>query len=249
MRVIIILVCMEWIAIPFAAATVVATLAGGALGLRLAHSLPTLMALTGGVVVAVALFDVLPEAFENLDDPAQVGLLAGAGFLGFFLAERVLVLHHRDDPEQARAHHQVGALGALGLSAHSFIDGLGIGLAFGLDTTTGVLVFIAVISHDFADGLNTVSFVLSQSEDRRQAKRWLAADAIAPLVGALVGSAISVSEQTLGGILAVYAGFFLYMGGTDLLPEAHSEHASWQRVALTVAGFAAVYAGTAIAGV
>jgi ZIP family zinc transporter len=44
---------------------------------------------------------------------------------------------------------------------HSFIDGLGIGLAFGLDSTTGFLVFIAVISHDFADGLNTVSFVLS----------------------------------------------------------------------------------------
>ena len=111
-------------------------------------------------------------------------MLAGAGFVAFFLAERVLVLHHRDDPDQARAHHQVGTLGALGLSAHSFVDGLGIGLAFGLDTATGVLVFIAVISHDFADGLNTVSFVLSQSEDRRKAKRWLAIDAVAPLVGA-----------------------------------------------------------------
>ncbi len=243
----IIIIKMDWIVLPFALATVAATLAGGALALRLAHSLPTLIALTGGVVVAVALFDVLPEAFEHFGDARGVGLLAGVGFLGFFLAERVLVLHHRDDPAQAHAHGQVGALGALGLSAHSFIDGLGIGLAFGLDTATGVLVFIAVISHDFADGLNTVSFVLSQSDDRRKAKRWLAVDALAPLAGALVGSAISVPEQTLGGILAVYAGFFLYMGGTDLLPAAHSSHASWARVALTVLGFAAVYAITAIA--
>jgi zinc transporter ZupT len=240
---------MEWIAIPFAAATVVATFAGGALGLRMAHSLPTLLALTGGVVVAVALFDVLPEAFESLDDPGQVGLLTGVGFIAFFLAERVLVLHHRDEPEQARAHHRVGTLGALGLSAHSFVDGLGIGLAFGLDTATGILVFIAVISHDFADGLNTVSFVLSQSDDRRQAKRWLAIDAFAPLVGAVVGGALAVSEQTLGALLAVYAGFFLYMGGTDLLPEAHSEHASWGRVALTIAGFSAIFAATTIGGV
>jgi ZIP family zinc transporter len=244
---IIIITSMEWIVLPFALATVAATLAGGALALRVAHSLPTLIALTGGVVVAVALFDVLPEAFEGVDDARTVGLLTGVGFVGFFLAERVLVLHHRDDPTQAQAHGQVGALGALGLSAHSFIDGLGIGLAFGLDTATGVLVFIAVISHDFADGLNTVSFVLKQSDDRRQAKRWLAIDALAPLAGALVGSAISVSEQTLGGILAVYAGFFIYVGGTDLLPEAHSEHPSWPRVALTVLGFAAVYAITAIA--
>jgi ZIP family zinc transporter len=240
---------MEWIAIPFGAATVAATFAGGALGLRLAHTLPTLMALTGGVVVAVALIDVLPEAFENLGDEREVGLLVAAGFVSFFLAERVLVLHHRDDPEQARAHHQVGTLGALGLSAHSFIDGLGIGLAFGVDAATGVLVFVAVVSHDFADGLNTVSFVLSQSEDRRKAKRWLTIDAFAPLAGATVGAAISVSDATLGTLLALYAGFFLYMGATDLLPEAHSEHASWSRVALTLAGFAFVLAATSIANV
>ncbi len=114
---------MEWIAIPFACATVVATFAGGALGLRLAHSLPTLMALTGGIVVAVALFDVLPESIEAVDDPQRVGALIGAGFIAFFLVERVLVLHHRDDPDQARAHAQVGAAAAFGLSVHSFIDG------------------------------------------------------------------------------------------------------------------------------
>jgi ZIP family zinc transporter len=207
------------------------------------------MALTGGIVVAVALFDVLPESIEAVDDPQRVSLLVGAGFIGFFLIERVLVLHHRDDPEHARAHARVGVFGALGLSVHSFIDGLGIGLAFGLDTATGVLVFIAVVSHDFADGLNTVSFVLSQSDDRRQAKRWLTIDAFAPLLGVIVGSAVTISEFSLGELLAVYTGFFIYMGATDLLPEAHGEHASWARVALTVAGFAAIYATTRIAGV
>ncbi len=240
---------MEWIAIPFALVTVVATFAGGALALRLSHSLPTLMALTGGIVVAVALFDVLPESIDAVDDAQRVATLVGIGFIAFFLAERVLVLHHRDDAEHARAHAQVGVLGALGLSVHSFIDGLGIGLAFGLDTATGVLVFIAVVSHDFADGLNTVSFVLSQSDDRRQAKRWLTIDAFAPLFGAIVGSAISISEFALGELLALYAGFFIYMGATDLLPEAHGEQASWARVALTVGGFAAIWAITRVAGV
>jgi ZIP family zinc transporter len=246
---IIILARMEWIAIPFALVTVVATFAGGALALRLAHSLPTLMALTGGIVVAVALFDVLPESIEAVDDPQRVTLLVGVGFIGFFLAERLVILHHRDDPAHARAHAQVGVLGALGLSIHSFIDGLGIGLAFGLDTATGVLVFIAVVSHDFADGLNTVSFVLSQSGDRRRAKRWLTIDAFAPLFGVLAGAAITISEFSLGQLLAVYTGFFIYMGATDLLPEAHGEHASWARVALTVAGFVGIYGITRIAGV
>ncbi|MBA2461645.1 MAG: ZIP family metal transporter [Actinobacteria bacterium] len=230
---------MSWVAIPLAGVTVLSTLAGGIVALRLARDLATAIALTGGVVVAVALFNVLPEAIEAVGDPQRVGLLVGAGFVFFFLAERALVLHHRDEPEQAKAHAQVGALGAAGLSVHSFIDGLGIGLAFGLDTTTGILVFLAVVSHDFADGLNTVGFVMRQSGDRARAIRWLAVDAAAPLVGAIVGATLSISEEHLGALLAVYAGFFLFMGATDLLPHAH-EHPSGKRVLLTVAGFAAI---------
>jgi ZIP family zinc transporter len=218
---------------------VLSTLAGGVVALRLARELGTAIALTGGVVVAVALFHVLPEAIESVGDPHRVGLLVGAGFVFFFLAERALVLHHRDEPEQARAHARVGALGAAGLSLHSFVDGLGIGLAFGLDTTTGLLVFLAVVSHDFADGLNTVSFVMRQSGERSRAIRWLAVDAVAPLVGAVVGAALTVDEEQLGSLLAVYAGFFLFMGATDLLPHAH-EHPSGKRVLLTLAGFGAI---------
>ncbi len=240
---------MEWIAIPLGIVVMAGTLAGGYLGLRFAHTLPTVLALSGGIVVAVAIFDVMPEAVELMGDPHDAALLIGAGFLGFFLLERVLVLHHRDDPEQARSHHQVGVAGALGLSAHSFIDGLGIGLAFGVNTETGLLVFLAVVAHDFADGLNTVSFVLSQSGDRKQAVRWLRVDAVAPVLGAIVGSAITISDVALGHILALYAGFFLYLGGTDLLPEAHHEHGSWGRVALTVLGFVFVFAISRIAHV
>jgi zinc transporter ZupT len=118
----------------------------------------------------------------------------------------------------------LGAAG-LSLSLHTFTDGVGIGLAFSVNAETGLLVLLAVVSHGFADGLNTVSFVLSQSGDRVRAKRWLRIDAFAPLLGAV-----------------------LYMGATDLLPAAHAhEHdgdGSWLRVALTMAGFAAIYGVT-----
>ncbi len=238
---------MNWVAIPLAGFTVASTFLGGLTALRYHRQLTTLIALTGGVVVAVALFDVLPEAINLLDDPRRVCLLVGAGFIAFFLAERILVLHHRDDSEQARAHAQVGALGAAGLSLHSFIDGLGIGLAFQVDNATGFLVFLAVVTHDFADGLNTVSFVLSQHQDRRRALAWLGIDALAPLVGAIVGTFVSISDYGLGHLLAVYAGFFLYMGATDLLPEAH-HHPSRLRVALTVLGFGATLVVARLAG-
>jgi ZIP family zinc transporter len=85
-----------------------------------------------------------------------------------------------------------------------------------------------------------VTFILRQGGSRKLALRWLVIVAVAPLLGALVGSAIDISEYTLGHLLAVYAGIFLYIGATDLLPEAH-EHSSVQRLAVTIAGFAAIF--------
>jgi ZIP family zinc transporter len=239
---------MPEVAIPLAALAVLAILAGGAVAIRLSHSLPTVVAFSGGIVVAVALLEVLPEAIESIGEAHDAVPMVAIGFLAFFLLERVLVLHHRDDPEQARAHHHVGVMGAAGLSLHTFTDGVGIGLAFSVNAETGLLVLLAVVSHGFADGLNTVSFVMSQSGDLSRAKRWLRIDALAPLAGAAVGSLVTVSDQTLGYFLALYAGFFLYMGATDLLPAAHAhEHdgeGSWLRVALTIAGFVAIYCVT-----
>lgn len=232
---------MAWVAIPLAALTTISTSLGGWVAIRVRRDLHTLIALTGGIVVAVALFDVLPEAIDAVGNARHTTWLVGAGFLGFFLAERALVLHHRDDDEQAQAHQHIGALGAAGLSVHSFVDGLGIGLAFHLSTGTGLLVFVAVVSHDFADGMNTVSFILRQGGGVRSALRWLALDAATPLAGAIVGSVVAISERNLGYLLAVYAGFFLFMGATDLLPEAH-EHPSRARVGLTVLGFVATAA-------
>ena len=148
------------------------------------------------------------------------------------------MLHHRDDDEHVHAHARVGALGAAALSVHSFLDGLAIGFAFHVSNATGFIVFLAVVSHDFADGLNTVSFVLRQSGDRRAALRWLALDATTPLLGAIVGSArLDRRHRAWASMLSLYAGFFLSMGATDLLPEAHA-HPSWRRIGLTVLGVA-----------
>ena len=227
---------LPWLALPLALATALSTTMGGLAAVRLAGRLGDLIALSGGVVVAIALLEVLPEAESELGQPRRTSLLVALGFVLFFLANRLLVLHHRDDSDQARAHHRVGAMGALALSAHSLVDGLGIGLALHVSLSAGILVFVAVASHDFADGLNTVSFILRQGGGRRRALRWLAVDAAAPIAGAAIGASLAISAQGLGALLAVYVGLFLFLGASDLLPEAH-EHPSQLRVALTVSGF------------
>ena len=227
---------MTWIAIPLALVTVLATFGGGFAALRLSRDLTTAIALTGGVVVAVALFHVLPEAIEILDDPNRVGTLVGAGFLGFFLAERLLVLHHRDAPEEgARSRARRRARGRRGLDPH-------------LHRRPGDR---ARVQRRHRDGRARLPrggrarlrgraelgrLRPSPGRDRRRAITWLSIVAIAPLLGAIVGATLDISEESLGELLAVYAGFFLFMGATDLLPHAH-EHPSAKRVAVTAAGF------------
>ena len=171
---------------PSPASTVLAIFAGGAIALRLAHTLPTVIALSGGIVVAVALLDVLPEAIESVGDAQRrAAALVALGFLAFFLIERVAGAAPPRRPRGGpRPTARSARFGALGLSLHTFTDGLGIGLAFSVDVETGLLVLLAVVSHGFADGLNTVSFVLSQSGDRAQ-RAAMAADrrASRPLAG------------------------------------------------------------------
>ena len=236
---------MSWIAIPLSLFAVAATFAGGLAALRLRRHLEALLALSGGVVVAVALFDVLPEAIDQVGSSRRLSLLVGAGFLAFFLAERLLHLHdHAEDAVDHHGHEHVdveapsrlGPLGAAALCAHSFVDGLGIGLAFSVSSTTGLLVFLAVVSHDFTDGLNTVGFILRNRGSQRNAVLWLCLDALAPFAGALAGTALALSDASLGPLLALYVGFFLFMGATHLLPAAHN-HSSRARVALTTGGF------------
>ena len=140
---------------------------------------------------------------------------------------------------------RVGRSGERGADGHS--SGVAIPGIVAVVVESAVLdELLAVVAHDFADGLNTVSFVLRQSNDRSRALRWLAVDAAAPLAGALVGAALSISEENLGKLLAVYAGFFLFMGATDLLPHAH-EHPSRGRVALTTLGFGLIFALSLVA--
>ena len=87
-------------------------------------------------------------------------LFVAVGFFAFMFLNRVLLLHPEDEEHSDHGHHRQGSLGAASLSLHSFLDGVGIGLAFKVSTTVGAIVAAAVLAHDFSDGVNTVSVIL-----------------------------------------------------------------------------------------
>lgn len=198
-----------------------ATFAGGGFALRRYDKLHLILGFSAGAVMGVALFDLLPEAVDlstKRYSIATVTAVVAIGFFLFMLLSRVVLLH----PEGGEAHDS--ALEAGTLCVHSFLDGMGIGLAFKVSTSVGAIVAAAVLAHDFSDGINTVGVVLKDRTKHRRALRWLILDALAPVIGVAATALFTLQAQTLGLVLALFCGFFLYIGASDLLPESHHRH-------------------------
>lgn len=227
--------------------TFLSTMAGGIVALRTTTHIGMVIALGAGVRIGAAFFDLAPESARALDSLDSAMLWAGLGFLAFYILERLTLLHVGHEHGQVLDRHEhVGILGAGGMSVHSFLDGIAIGAAFHAGTEIGLIVALVVVLHDFSDGIGTVSILLANSASRRTAFRWLVADAVAPMLGALVAFAITIEGPALGAILGIFVGFFLYVGGAELLPEAHRKESSGWVMVATVLGAAFIYVATRV---
>lgn len=243
--------------IAFALLPFVSTLLGGLSALRLRHRLHPFMAVAAGVLVATALADLLPESADLVREvfpnapPFIGGALAVLGFLVFSLLDafvhretwehehqRVAPALAGDAPHEHGRGSRLGLVGPLSLIVHSTLDGLAIGLAFRANEGVGLLVGLAVLAHDFADGMNVVTLTLSSGNQARPARVLLVLDALAPVLGAALGTYIEMNSGVLGLLLALFAGVFLAIGAGHLLPEAHHQQpaASPRLIGLAAAG-------------
>jgi ZIP family zinc transporter len=125
--------------------------------------------------------------------------------------------------------------------AHSFFDGLVIGIGFSVDTGVGVLVALAVIGHDFSDGLNTVSLLRAARHTDARSLRWLIAVAVAPIVGVIVALVLPIPDDVLPVALGFFCGLFIYAASTHLLPAARHLPVAGS-LAMTAAGAAVMLA-------
>jgi ZIP family zinc transporter len=203
-----------------ASATLTSTGLGGIAAFRFRESLHLLLGFSSGAVIGVALFDMLPEAVA-LDGGTRHLPLAGLGFLAFFGLERYTTMHRgRGLSEMTSAdQRELGVLSAGGLCIHSFLDGVAIGAGFQTSAQLGLLIALGIIAHDLSDGLNTVTVVLAHGNSRRRALFWLGADMLAPVFGAATTLFVNF-DGLLPWVLAFFVGSFIYIGASDLLPEA-----------------------------
>lgn len=233
-----------------ALAAIASTLLGGFFAIRAKDKLHLILGFSAGAVIAVALFDLLPESIELSSarfDTKTIALLIAAGFALYLIVDRFFSLHTHDKEHCDNPGH-TEKLSASALIVHSFLDGIGIGLAFKVSSAVGWVVAAAVLAHDFSDGINTVGIILKNEDGKNKALKWLIADALAPAVGIIATVFFTVSESTLGLVLAVFCGFFLYIGASDLVPESHHRHPTFWTTFSTILGMAVLFLAIHLAG-
>ena len=222
-------------------ATFISTSLGGLFSIKHKEKLHYVMGFAAGVLLGVVSFDILPEIINQIKannfNSISPMIALVSGFLIFHILEKVIVIHHSHEDEYAdHKHPHVGIFSAFALAGHSFMDGVGIGLGFQVSSAVGIIVAIAVIAHDFTDGMNTVTLMLTNKNSVKSARWLLLVDAITPILGVLSTFLFKVPDHFLVLYLGFFAGFLLYIGASDILPEAHSKHSSLKTVALTVLG-------------
>jgi zinc transporter, ZIP family len=217
------------------------TLCGGLIAVRGQKRVHLLFGIGAGMLLGATFFDLLPESIEAAQthgwNAREMLLVLVAGFLGFYLAERVLILHScAEDDCSNEAHRRFGRLSSIGLIAHSTLDGAAIGAATLVGWHQGLLVALAIIAHDSSDGLNTMMLVTRGEKALRGDFVFLGLDALAPVIGALLALGFLPSPKALAIFLALASGFFLYTATSDLLPEAHRRSPSPAVTLVTILG-------------
>lgn len=231
-----------------------ATLLGGFFALRFKDKLHLIVGFSAGAVLGIAFLDLLPEAAELVGDAGLSSKIALGSVLAYMIIDRLFFKHshsHHHEHDTAHEHGAVdqhthenknehkgrGIMRAASLVLHSFLDGLAIGFSFQVSVATGAVVAVAVLAHDFSDGINTVAAILKGGDNKR-AKLWLIIDAIAPVVGIIVGSLLVVNAFSLGVILSIFSGFFVYIALADMIPESFHAHPKKWTTIMTVLGVA-----------
>ncbi|HEY5549955.1 MAG TPA: ZIP family metal transporter [Candidatus Saccharimonadales bacterium] len=233
-------------------AAALAALLGGFIAIRGRRRLHLAFGFTAGLILGLVAFNLLPEIFEisfseNLD-PIWPMITLVSGFLLFHVIEKLILIHHGSEEKYGPHRHPfVGVAGAVALSGHSFLDGLSIGIGFQVSTAVGAAVAIAVIGHRFADGFNTTNVMLYHQNKPSRAKKMLAIAAVMPIMGGLSSLLFSLSGAVLAVYLGFFAGFLLYIGASDILPQAHSKNSSRLTIGLTIMGALSMFLLTRIA--
>jgi zinc and cadmium transporter len=196
----------------------------------LAQVIDRLVPVSAGLLLATAITHLLPESIEGGADPRVLGWVLLGGILGFFLLEKLALIHHTHHHEgdlhhHAHGHdqHEAGRGGVpilVGDAFHNFADGVVIAGAFLADVRLGLIATLAVMAHEIPHEVGDFMILLNAGFTRRRAFLFNLLSGLSAVLGGVIGYfVLDAMQSLLPYALAIAGASFIYIALSDLLPE------------------------------
>ncbi|HUV54624.1 MAG TPA: ZIP family metal transporter [Candidatus Krumholzibacteriaceae bacterium] len=207
-----------------------------------------LVAYSAGTILGAALFDLLPEAVELVDEAHVFPIIAG-GFVFFLFLERVIYWYHGHGHEYEHGDEKVtkgfAYLNLIGDFIHNFIDGMIIAAGFINGFVVGLTTAIAVLFHELPQEMGDYGILVYAGIERKRALFLNFLAAVSVIIGGVFGSLFIASVEELSGwMVAFSAGAFLFLSASELIPEMLKEEDKGRAViqlAILVLGMLTIY--------
>ncbi len=200
---------------------------------------------SAGALFGDVFIHLLPEVVEDIGFHLNVSLSVLSGIGVSFLIEKIICWRHCHLPIDENHVHRFAYMNLFGDFFHNFLDGLSIAVSYLVSLPVGIATTVAVILHEIPQEIGDFGVLLHGGFSKKTAIIYNFLTATSAIVGAIFGLTLSFYINNLSQLLIPFAaGNFIYIAGSDLIPELHKEAAvkkSLIQMAFFVLGIAIMF--------
>ncbi len=183
-----------------------------------------MISFSAGALFGDAFIHLLPDIVKKNGFTMAISLYILTGIAFSFIVEKVIHWRHCHHPTTKDHPHPFAMMNLFGDAVHNFLDGLIIAASYLTSVPVGIATTIAVILHEIPQEIGDFGVLLHGGFSRMKALLINFATALAAVLGALVGLLLSAAAGNITYFFIPFAaGSFVYIAGSDLIPELHKE--------------------------
>jgi zinc and cadmium transporter len=191
---------------------------------RLKKVIFVMVSLAVGSLFGDAFIHLLPESFEKFDAKVEASLYILIGIFLFFILEKFLLWRHQHTLEANNPIHPVGYMNLFADGVHNLIDGMIIGASYLVSLPVGIATTTAVIFHEIPHELGNFFVLLYAGFTKRKAILFNFITGVFAMLGTVIALLVGARVENFALLmLPLAAGGFIYIAGSDLVPELNKE--------------------------
>ncbi|NJO91680.1 MAG: ZIP family metal transporter [Chloroflexia bacterium] len=198
-----------------------------------------------GSLFGSAFFVLIPESYHLMPDSFVPGLMIVAGVLTMFILEKFIHWRHGHNVQYIPKEASLGYVSLMTDSLHNFVDGVLIASAWAVSPEVGMVTTLSVIIHEAPQEISDFGILIYAGFSKKRALLFNFLAAVTALLGVLFTAWLGhYFENITNYILPMAAGGFIYLAGSDLIPQLHKEKSTKKNLiqfVAIVAGFAMMF--------